>query len=91
VQERYGGSSVRLKYSGEIPESALYRIASKENNEADLLLGDGVDEALVLRELVEAGVLVRSFITSRLSLDEIFVRVYGRHNGRGEDGGNGAA
>jgi ABC-2 type transport system ATP-binding protein len=41
---------------------------------------DTVDEAVILRELVEAGVLVRSFTTSRLSLDDIFVKVYGDEN-----------
>jgi ABC-2 type transport system ATP-binding protein len=35
---------------------------------------------LILRDLVDAGVLVRSFTTSKLSLEEIFVSVYGDQN-----------
>jgi ABC-2 type transport system ATP-binding protein len=77
VQDHYGGTMIRLKYSGDIPDSAHYEVSLRENNYAELTVTDQVDEAIILRELVEAGVLVRDFTTSRLSLDEIFVRVYG--------------
>jgi ABC-2 type transport system ATP-binding protein len=80
VQDQYGGTMIRLKYSGDIPDSAHYQVTLRENNYAELSVTDRVDEAMILRELVEAGVLVRSFLTSRLSLDEIFVRVYGDQN-----------
>jgi ABC-2 type transport system ATP-binding protein len=52
----------------------------RENNYVELDLDEGVDEALVLRELVEAGVSVRGFATGRPSMDDIFVRVYGAHD-----------
>jgi len=77
VQDQYGGTVVRLKYEGDIPRSALYEVTLQDNNYAELTLADKVDEAVILRALVEAGVLVRSFVTSRLSLDDIFVKVYG--------------
>lgn len=77
VQDRYGGTAIRLKYSGDIPDSPHYQVTRRENNYAELAVTDRTDEAVILRELVEAGVIVRSFLTSRLSLDEIFVRVYG--------------
>lgn len=77
VQARYGGTMARLTYSGNIPESAHYRVTSRETNYAELAVDDGVDEADIVRELVEAGVSVRSFQTGRPSLDDIFVRVYG--------------
>ncbi|MCU1527731.1 MAG: transporter ATP-binding protein, partial [Frondihabitans sp.] len=41
---------------------------------------DGADEAVILRSLVDAGVAVRGFETSKLSLDDIFLRVYGDEN-----------
>jgi ABC-2 type transport system ATP-binding protein len=88
VQDQYGGTMVRLKYSGDIPDSTQYRVTLRENNYAELTLTDRVDEAVILRELVDAGVLVRSFLTSKLSLDEIFVRVYGEQV---EQNGGGAA
>jgi ABC-2 type transport system ATP-binding protein len=90
VQDQYGGTMVRLKYSGDIPDSTQYRVTLRENNYAELTLADGADEAVILRDLVNAGVLVRNFLTSKLSLDEIFVRVYGaqgeQDRGEGADG-----
>lgn len=80
VQDQYGGTMIRLKYAGAIPDSAHYAVTLRENNYAELTVTDQVDEAAILRELVEAGVLVRSFVTSRLSLDDIFLRVYGDQN-----------
>jgi ABC-2 type transport system ATP-binding protein len=77
VQNQYGGTMIRLGYSGDIPLSPGYGITTLTRNYAELTLADDVDEALILRDLVTAGVLVRSFTTSKLSLDEIFVKVYG--------------
>jgi ABC-2 type transport system ATP-binding protein len=80
VQNQYGGTMIRVGYSGDIPASPHYEITTHDRNYAELTLNDTVDEALVLRDLVEAGVLVRSFTTSKLSLEEIFVSVYGQQN-----------
>lgn len=77
VQNQYGGTMIRLGYSGEIPPSPQYEISTRSRNYAELTLAETFDEALILRELVNAGVLVRSFTTSKLSLEEIFVQVYG--------------
>ncbi|MGO4783829.1 ABC transporter ATP-binding protein [Cryobacterium sp. W22_MBD10_FK3] len=80
VQNQYGGTMIRLGYSGEIPPSAHYEVSTRDRNYAELTLTDNADEALILRDLVTSGVLVRSFETSKLSLDEIFVSVYGEQN-----------
>ena len=83
VQNQYGGTMIRLVYSGEIPPSPHYEVSSRDRNYAELTLTAGsetIDEALILRDLVAAGVLVRSFTTSKLSLEEIFVTVYGEQN-----------
>jgi ABC-2 type transport system ATP-binding protein len=82
VQNQYGGTMIRLVYSGDIPPSPYYEVSRRDRNYAELTLtGDGtIDEALILRDLVTAGVLVRSFTTSKLSLEEIFVTVYGEQN-----------
>jgi ABC-2 type transport system ATP-binding protein len=84
VQDRYGGTTVRVTYSGDIPDSPSYTVTLRESNYAELAVNDHVDEAVILRELVDAGVAVRSFVTSRLSLDDIFVKVYGDQNEPGE-------
>lgn len=80
VQDQYGGTMIRLKYSGSIPASIHYNVTLREKNYAELTVTAEIDEALILRELVDAGVLVRSFVTSKLSLDDIFLKVYGDQN-----------
>jgi ABC-2 type transport system ATP-binding protein len=51
-----------------------------EANYSELSITDDTDEAEILRELVTAGVAVRSFTTTKISLEEIFIRVYGDQN-----------
>jgi ABC-2 type transport system ATP-binding protein len=80
VQDQFGGTTIRLKYSGEIPASPHYEVSLLERNYAELTVTDSVDEARILRDLVDAGVQVRGFETSKLSLDDIFLRVYGDEN-----------
>lgn len=80
VQDQYGGEIIRLRYSGIIPPSRHYDISLQQTNYAELTLTDDADQAVILRELVDAGVQVREFTTSKLSLDDIFVRVYGEEN-----------
>ncbi|MDJ0375872.1 ATP-binding cassette domain-containing protein [Cryobacterium sp. PH31-L1] len=80
VQNQYGGTMIRVSYSGEIPVSPHYEISTRDRNYAELTLTDTIDEAVILRDLVQAGVLVRSFTTSKLSMEDIFVTVYGEQN-----------
>ncbi len=80
VQNLYGGRTVRLKYSGALPASDKFTVSVRETNYAELGLADGVDEAEVLRALVEAGVAVRGFTAAKRSLEDIFIEVYGDEN-----------
>ena len=80
VQNQFGGTMIRTHYSGEIPTSPHYEVTTRERNYAELALTDTADESEILRGLVNAGVLVRSFTPIKLSLDEIFVQVYGEQN-----------
>lgn len=80
VQEQYGGTVVRLQYAGEIPASRHYTITRRESTYAELTVTGPVDEAVILRELMDAGVIVRGFTAGRPSLDDIFVAVYGDQN-----------
>jgi ABC-2 type transport system ATP-binding protein len=77
VQEQFGGTVYRLTYTGTVPASALYDIASAAGGNAELSPRPGGDETAVLRELIAHGVAVRSFTTARTSLDEVFIKVYG--------------
>lgn len=80
VQNQYGGTMIRTHYSGDIPTSPHYIVTTRDRNYAELTLTDTTDEGEILRGLVNAGVLVRSFTPIKLSLDEIFVQVYGEQN-----------
>ena len=81
VQDAYGGHTVRLSYSGTLPVSDAWRVVVSERNYAELELSDGADSQLVLRRLVDAGVEIRSFDATRVSLEQVFLRVYGEHPG----------
>jgi ABC-2 type transport system ATP-binding protein len=83
VQDQYGGTVVRMQYSGTIPASPRYTVTVRDANYGELSLTGEVDPAVVLRELMDAGVSVRSFGTGRLSLDDIFIKVYGEQNESG--------
>ncbi|MEB0001876.1 ATP-binding cassette domain-containing protein [Cryobacterium sp. RTC2.1] len=80
VQDQYGGTVVRVRYSGEIPDSPHYTVTRLESSYAELTVTGPIDEAVILRELMDAGVTVREFTAGRPSLDDIFVAVYGDQN-----------
>ncbi len=77
VQDAYGGKTVRLTYSGDLPASEGWRPVVQERNYAELEVAPSLTPADVLRRLVDAGVDIRSFDSSRISLEEVFLRVYG--------------
>lgn len=77
VQDRYGGQTIRMKYLGAIPFSPHYTISWQEKNYAELLLNDGVDQTMILRDLLASGLQLWEFTTGKLSLDEVFIRIYG--------------
>ncbi|MFC4394692.1 ABC transporter ATP-binding protein [Arthrobacter sedimenti] len=80
VQEEFGGTVYRVTYDGVLPASDLYEIISASDGRAELAPGQGASEEKVLRELVQAGVALRSFAPARISLDEIFIKVYGEQH-----------
>lgn len=84
VQDEFGGRRMRVTFSGTLPASANYRVAVSERNYAELEPADGVDPSTVVRELVAAGVQLRGFETARVSLEEIFLKVYGEQAGAAE-------
>lgn len=76
VQDAYGGRTIRLGFAGVLPEGP-FRVIRHETNYAEIELDSSADPQAVLRLLLDAGVVVRSFDASRLSMDEVFLRVYG--------------
>ncbi|MEZ5088523.1 MAG: hypothetical protein R2719_01735 [Micropruina sp.] len=76
VQDAFGGRRMRLTFSGTLPASANYRVALSERNYAELELAGTAEVNAVVRELLDAGVQ-GGFSTARMSLEEIFLKVYG--------------
>ena len=83
VQDAYGARMVRLTYSGALPEPDGWRAATVENNYAELELDDGTEPQAVLRRLMDAGVEIRSFDSTRTSMEQVFLKVYGPAAGEG--------
>lgn len=83
VQARYGSRTATVVYSGTLPDdpacTPLQISPAGAGGEctAHLALGDGADSADLLSRLVGAGLRVSSFTTSRTSLEDIFLHVYG--------------
>lgn len=77
VQDSYGGRVVRLRYSGTLPPPRGWRTTVHERNHAEILLEDGTDANALLRQLLDAGVEVRGFDASRMSMEQVFLQVYG--------------
>jgi ABC-2 type transport system ATP-binding protein len=80
VQEQFGGTVYRITYDGVLPPSSLYRAVTAGDGRADLEPAPGTDEVAVLRELVTAGVVLRSFAPARVSLEDVFIQVYGEQH-----------
>lgn len=82
VQAQFGGRTLRIEFTGHLPDSPSLRPTVREQNYAEIPLPDGVSTSGILREILDAGVEVRSFETSLMSLEEVFLKVYGE---RAED------
>lgn len=77
VREAYGGHVVRLQYSGELPPPRGWVVTTQERNYAELRLADGVDDQAVLRDLLDAGVVVQRFDATSASMEQVFLTIYG--------------
>ncbi len=76
-QEHHGGRMIRPTYAGVQPTSSAYVSETTEKNYAELSLTSDADAQVVLRQLLDAGVTVRSFEAGLASMEEVFLRIYG--------------
>ncbi len=82
VKDQFGTSVIEVHYSGKLPSSSLYTITKQAANFAELTPKGKVDEALILKDLIDKKVVIRSFMPRKSSLDDIFIKVYGEKAGR---------
>ncbi|MBG0739002.1 ATP-binding cassette domain-containing protein [Paeniglutamicibacter antarcticus] len=83
VQARYGTRTATVVFTGTLPEDPSYAVLqfrhgdARSESGADLALTEDADGAELLRHLIGRGLQVSSFTTSRTSLEDIFLRIYG--------------
>jgi ABC-2 type transport system ATP-binding protein len=77
VQDHYGGRVLRIEFSGRLPDDIAAQATVREQNYIEVPLAGEGSAGTVLRALLDADVEVRSFETSRISLEQIFLQVYG--------------
>jgi ABC-2 type transport system ATP-binding protein len=83
VQARYGTRTATLTFAGTLPDDSSYvplevrPTGLPGEYTATISLADLVDSAELLRYFVSRGLQVSSFTTSRTSLEDIFLHVYG--------------
>lgn len=77
VQDRFSGRTARVRFRGDLPASELYRVALRDTHYAELTVAEGVENQQVLRTLLDSGVQLEGFQSTRISMEEIFLRVYG--------------
>ncbi|MFV0452692.1 MAG: ABC transporter ATP-binding protein [Propioniciclava sp.] len=82
VQDAYGGRMIRIRHSGSLPASPLWTIGTRERNYAELELADGVEPAAALRVLVDGGLDIRSYDSRRISMEQVFLKIYGEASTR---------
>lgn len=86
VQDAYGSGIVRVHFSGHLPTPQGWRPLTLERNYAEIELAEGTHPQALLRQLVDADVEVRSFDASRMSMEQVFLKVYGHAPGEGSEG-----
>lgn len=77
VQDEFGNLVIQVEHEGRLPRSDKYVILEEDGPVSRLEVVSGADSAAILRELIDAGVSIRTFTPNRKSLDDIFVEIYG--------------
>ena len=77
VQDQYGGKRMRVWFHGPTPDLSRHTVITDERKYVEIdVIGD-MDTNAVLRSFLDAGAEVSRYDLARISLDEIFLRVYG--------------
>ncbi|WP_354215039.1 ATP-binding cassette domain-containing protein [Arthrobacter sp. UYCo732] len=83
VQDQYGTRTATVVYTGTLPADAAFTPLTVRptgvpgESTAHIALADSTDSTELLQHLVGRGLRISSFTTSRTSLEDIFLRVYG--------------
>lgn len=75
VKRSFGENTIRLSFSGKLPQNNELYTAKVENRTAAIIPHDGIKPREVLNYLVKAGVEIASYQVTAPSLQEIFIKV----------------
>jgi ABC-2 type transport system ATP-binding protein len=85
IQDQFGKESILIKTPDLIPNSSQYEVLLRGVGETTLQPVDGVKTEIILRELVESGLKIQSYVPTKPSLESIFIEVYGNEDQSDED------
>ncbi|XHM11929.1 ATP-binding cassette domain-containing protein [Leifsonia sp. T36S-04] len=77
IQERFGTPTILVRSTGAIPESNLYTRGDMVDGAQELRPRPNARDEDILEYLVRSGAKPRAFQPCPISMDEVFVRVYG--------------
>jgi len=78
IQKRFGSRKILVRTRRPVPESELYTIGDVVGGARELRPGLNVRDEEILEHLVREGTQPTAFQARPLSMDEVFVRVYGQ-------------
>ncbi|MFJ3391264.1 ABC transporter ATP-binding protein [Leifsonia aquatica] len=77
VQDAHGGRTISARLLGELPLSSLYAEAERNGELVQLTPAAGASDEEILAALVAGGGRPVEFEPKRVSMDHVFVRIYG--------------
>ncbi|WP_426624474.1 ABC transporter ATP-binding protein [Leifsonia sp. McL0607] len=77
IQDAHGTRRIAARLLGELPISPLYTVADRDGDTVQLSPSEQVSDEDILAVLVDGGARPVSFQSSPVSLDQVFVRIYG--------------
>lgn len=77
IQDQFGSRTVAVRAKAPIPQCALYALGQQVDGEQFIHPADDASDDVILEHLVRAGVRPTGFRSSPVSMEEVFVRVYG--------------
>jgi len=77
IQDQFGARAILVRSQAPIPESSFYTLGQCVDGEQVIYPAETASDDVILEDLVAAGVRPTEFRSRPVSMDEVFVRVYG--------------
>lgn len=77
IQDAFGARTITTRMLGEVPASPLYSVADRAGELVELVPSPGATDEEILDALVDGGARLVRFEPNRVSMEQVFVRLYG--------------